>query len=86
MILLIREEITEDSVVVTAVVNCMEQAKMWMVDVCGGKTSPFCRGSGKVGLDAFPTIFPIPGKTVAGTVWMIADAKLIKSFKKSIYH
>ena len=27
-----------------------------------GKTSPFLNGSGKVGLVALPTMFPLPGK------------------------
>ena len=36
----------------------------------GGKTTPFCKGIGRVGPDAVPTTFPFPGKT--GTVVVAA--------------
>ena len=55
--------VTEDSVDVTAVLgDDLGQAKVEVVET-GGKTTPFCKGRGKVGLGAVPTTFPFPGKT-----------------------
>ena len=47
-------------------VDGMDQAKVVVVEkIGGGKTAPFCKGMGRVGLGAVPTTFPFPGKTGA---------------------
>ena len=60
MMLVLREVVTEGSVVVTAVVDGLGQD---IVKLGGGKTSPFCGGSGKVDLYAVPPTCPVPVST-----------------------
>ena len=53
---------TEDSVEDTAVGIFGAEQTEAVAEGCGGKTAPFLRGRGRVGLATLPTGNPTPGK------------------------
>ena len=66
---MVREELTMARLDTTGVDGVVEVTG---VAATGGKTAPLGRGSGKVGLTAFPKTLPSPGKVATGAAALAA--------------